>query len=50
MRPAAEASRAATALFGGDFVTSFVESREVEFSAYQKQVSEWELRRYLGIV
>ncbi|SIR43220.1 L-glutamine synthetase [Rhizobium sp. RU20A] len=45
-----KASRAATALFGGDFVASFVESREVEFSAYQKQVSEWELRRYLGVV
>lgn len=43
-------SSAATALFGSDFVASFVESREVEFAAYQKQVSEWELRRYLGIV
>ena len=43
-------SDTATALFGSDFVASFVESREVEFAAYQKQVSEWELRRYLGIV
>jgi glutamine synthetase len=43
-------SAAATAIFGSDFVESFVESREVEFAAYQRQVSEWELRRYLGVV
>ena len=40
----------ARTIFGDDFVESFVESREVEFSHYQKQVSEWEIRRYLGVV
>lgn len=45
-----ERSAIARKLFGDDFVDSFVESRRVEFSAYQKQVSEWEIRRYLGVV
>lgn len=43
-------SAMARTLFGDDFVDSFVESRRVEFSAYQRQVSEWEIRRYLGVV
>ncbi|MBO3758425.1 glutamine synthetase family protein [Ciceribacter sp. L1K22] len=43
-------SEKAREIFGDDFVDSFVESREVEFSHYQKQVSEWEIRRYLGVV
>ena len=43
-------SEAARDIFGNDFVDSFVEGREIEFSQYQKQVSEWEIRRYLGVV
>ncbi len=43
-------SAMARTLFGDDFVDSFVESRRVEFSVYQRQVSEWEIRRYLGVV
>lgn len=45
-----ERSEAAHALFGSDFITQFVASRRVEVAAYQRQVSEWELRRYLGVV
>jgi glutamine synthetase len=44
------ASSKARELFGSDFVESFAESREVEHREYQKQVSEWEIRRYLGVV
>lgn len=44
------ASGAARELFGSDFVDSFAESREVEHAEYQRQVSEWEIRRYLGVV
>lgn len=44
------ASSKARELFGDDFVDSFAESREVEHAQYQRQVSEWEIRRYLGVV
>ncbi|BBE71732.1 glutamine synthetase family protein [Oharaeibacter diazotrophicus] len=44
------ASAAARAIFGADFVDGYVEGRRVEYDAYQRHVSEWELRRYLGIV
>jgi glutamine synthetase len=44
------ASSKARELFGSDFVESFAESREVEHAEYQRQVSEWEIRRYLGVV
>jgi glutamine synthetase len=44
------ASEAARDIFGSDFVESFAESREVEHTQYQRQVSEWEIRRYLGVV
>ena len=43
-------SEAARAMFGDDFIDSFSESRDVEHAEYQKQVSEWEIRRYLGVV
>ncbi|NMM43371.1 glutamine synthetase [Rhodospirillaceae bacterium KN72] len=43
-------SSVARDIFGDDFVDSFTESRDVEFAEYQKQVSEWEIRRYLGVV
>ncbi len=44
------ASDTARRLFGSDFVDSFAESREIEHAEYQRQVSEWEIRRYLGVV
>ncbi|SOC35961.1 L-glutamine synthetase [Rhizobium subbaraonis] len=44
------ASKTARALFGDDFVDSFTENCDVEFAEYQRQVSEWEVRRYLGVV
>lgn len=53
LREAAErlrASEAARTAFGDTFVDSFAASREIEYAEYQKQVSEWELRRYLGVV
>lgn len=37
-------------IFGDAFVDSFVTGRRFEYREYQKQVSEWEIRRYLGIV
>ncbi|OCW59539.1 glutamine synthetase family protein [Hoeflea olei] len=43
-------SPVAREIFGAEFVDWFVGSRQVEFAEYQKQVSEWEIRRYLGIV
>lgn len=44
------ASPIAREIFGDDFIDSFVTGRRFEFAEYQKQVSEWEIRRYLGIV
>ncbi|OJU00283.1 MAG: glutamine synthetase [Rhizobium sp. 63-7] len=44
------ASTFARETFGDDFVESFAESRAVEHAEYQRQVSEWEIRRYLGVV
>ncbi len=44
------ASKTARALFGDDFIDSFTENCDVEFAEYQRQVSEWEIRRYLGVV
>lgn len=44
------ASEKARDMFGGDFVDSFAESRAVEYAEYARQVSEWEIRRYLGVV
>jgi glutamine synthetase len=43
-------SAVAREVFGADFVDWFVGSRKVEFAEYRKQVSEWEIARYLGIV
>ena len=43
-------SPVAREIFGTDFVDWFVESRKIEFDAYRRQVSEWEITRYLGIV
>ncbi len=37
-------------IFGTEFVDWFVESRKIEFDAYRRQVSEWEITRYLGVV
>jgi glutamine synthetase len=45
-----DASPIAREIFGDDFIDSFVTGRRFEFAEYQKQVSEWEIRRYLGIV
>ncbi|QND65016.1 glutamine synthetase [Mesorhizobium loti] len=45
-----DASAVAREIFGNDFIDSFVTGRRFEFGEYQKQVSEWEIRRYLGIV
>ncbi len=44
--------RSATAreIFGDAFIDSFVTGRRFEYREYQKQVSEWEIRRYLGVV
>lgn len=44
------ASPLARQIFGEEFIDSFVTGRRFEFGEYQKQVSEWEIRRYLGIV
>jgi glutamine synthetase len=44
------ASTVAREIFGEDFIDSFVTGRRFEYGEYQKQVSEWEIRRYLGIV
>ena len=44
------ASTIAREIFGEDFIDSFVTGRRFEYGEYQKQVSEWEIRRYLGIV
>lgn len=43
-------SAVARDIFGADFIDSFVTARRFEYAEYQKHVSEWELRRYLGIV
>jgi len=43
-------SAAAREIFGDDFIDSFVTARRFEFEEYRKQVSEWEIRRYLGVV
>lgn len=43
-------SEIARSLFGAAFVDSFVTARRFEYGEYQKHVSEWEMRRYLGIV
>lgn len=37
-------------IFGADFIDSFVGARKFEYAEYQKHVSEWEIRRYLGVV
>ena len=43
-------STVARDIFGADFVDWFVASRQFEYAEYQKHVSEWEIRRYLGVV
>ncbi|NML76102.1 glutamine synthetase [Rhizobium sp. S-51] len=43
-------SPVARELFGAEFVDTFVAARRFEYAEYQKHVSEWEIRRYLGIV
>lgn len=43
-------SDTARAIFGDAFIDSFVMARRFEYGEYQKHVSEWEMRRYLGIV
>ncbi|MGF0537240.1 glutamine synthetase family protein [Agrobacterium sp. ES01] len=43
-------SAVAREIFGEDFIEWFVGARQFEYAEYQKHVSEWELRRYLGIV
>ena len=43
-------SAVAREIFGADFVDWFVGSRKIEFAEYQKQVSDWEITRYLGTV
>lgn len=43
-------SDVAREIFGEDFVNWFVASRKFEYAQYQKHVSEWEIRRYLGVV
>jgi len=45
-----EASKAAREVFGDTFVDQFVRSRRVEESVHGRQVSAWEIARYLEIV
>ncbi len=45
-----DASLVARELFGDAFVDSFVESRRYEAAAYARQISSWEIRRYLEVV
>lgn len=37
-------------LFGSDFVDHFVRTREWEWLQFQKQVTDWELKRYFEII
>ena len=41
-------SSVARDIFGADFVEWFVGARRFEYAEYQRHVSEWEIRRYLG--
>lgn len=43
-------SSVAREIFGDNFIDTFVTARRFEYAEYQKHVSEWELRRYLGVV
>ena len=43
-------STVARDIFGADFVQWFVGARQFEYAEYQRHVSEWEIRRYLGVV
>ena len=43
-------SSVARDIFGAEFVDWFVDARQFEYSEYQSHVSEWEIRRYLGVV
>ncbi len=47
---ALHASEAARSLFGIDFVEHFSASRHWEARAFQKAVTDWELRRYFEII
>jgi len=47
---ALHSSKAARALFGDDFVEHFAASRHWEARAFQKTVTDWELRRYFEII
>ncbi|MBN9888925.1 glutamine synthetase family protein [Salipiger abyssi] len=44
-----EASETARALFGDGFVDHFVRSRRYEVQDYLRQVTDWEIRRYLEL-
>lgn len=43
-------SKVANSLFGEAFVSHFCKTREWECQQYEKQVSDWELNRYLEII
>ncbi len=43
-------SSAARELFGNDFVDHYVSTREWEVREYEKQVTDWQLRRYFEII
>jgi glutamine synthetase len=44
------ASRAAKSLFGAEFVDHYVRTRDWEVRAYERAVTDWELRRYFEII
>ena len=41
-----DASEAARAIFGDDFVSHYVHTRRWEVREYERAVTDWELRRY----
>jgi glutamine synthetase len=43
-------SKVAKELFGNDFVTHFVQTREWEWKQFAKVVTDWELKRYMEII
>jgi glutamine synthetase len=43
-------SKIANQLFGEDFVSHFVKTREWEWKQYSKAVTDWELKRYFEII
>jgi glutamine synthetase len=45
-----KSSDLAKKLFGDQFVQHFTKTREWEWTQYAKQVTDWELKRYMEII